>query len=108
MRTIKRNAFWIGLLLWLSGMCGGCVSTPPWQLVNNTGYDVKVVQDGKDLATMHTGQAIKVPGVWLGVSHISVLAYDNGRYIGANSYTFGQAAYNWQVDHVFLPEGARP
>lgn len=85
----------------------GCICGPPWGVVNNTAYRLTVVQDGRNIAELAPGQAITVPPVWMQVSHVSVMAHVGTNYLGANSYTFGDAPYNWQVDHVFVPGGRR-
>jgi hypothetical protein len=108
MTSIKRAAVWIGLLLGLL-LISGCATSPGWGVVNNTGYRLTVVQDGKIAAELIPGQTTYLRASWREASLVSVLAYDTRtNYIGANTYTFSQfAPYNWQVDHVFVPEGAR-
>jgi len=80
-----------------------------WGVVNNTGFDLDVIQDGAKIARLSPGQSIPLPPVcWKEASLVSVSAYSDGRYMGANTYTFSKwTIYNWQVDHVFAPEGAR-
>lgn len=81
----------------------------PWGIVNNTGYDLDVVQDGAKIGRLATGQSIMLPSlVWRESSLVSVSAYSDGKYMGASSYTFSRyTVYNWQIDCVTAPEGAR-
>lgn len=109
MRSFKRTAFIVAVVVGLT-MLSGCTTAPGWGIVNNTGYNVNVVQDGKVKASLAPGQAIElVSKAWRDPSLVSVVAYDSAtNYVGANSYTFSRYTYyNWQVDHVFKPEGAR-
>jgi len=81
----------------------------PWGIVNNTGYDLDVVQDGAKIGRLTTGQALMLPPLgWRESSLVSVSAFSGGKYMGASSYTFSRyTVYNWQIDHVTAPEGAR-
>ena len=80
-----------------------------WGVINNTYYELDVFQDGAHIAKLQPGQSVTLPPImWREASLVSVSAYSGGRYVGANSYTFSiYTVYNWQVDHVFSPEGAR-
>ena len=80
-----------------------------WGVINNTGYDLDVIQDGAKIVRLGPGQTITLPpAFWREASLVSVAAYSHGHYIGANNYTFSRyTVYNWQVDHVFKPEGQR-
>lgn len=95
-------------LLSLVLLATGCATYPGWAVVNNTGYTVVVTQDGKVAADLRPGQTVTLRSGWAEASLVSVIAYDGSSYVGANTYTFSRfAPYNWQVDHVFKPEGAR-
>ena len=116
---MKKTCYTLGLAL---ALCAGCttVVTPcgekttyinsPWGVVNNTTYELDVFQDGAKIARLTPGQAIMIPPVgWREASMVSVSAYEKGHYMGANSYTFSRfaPAYNWQIDQVNAPGGAR-
>lgn len=107
MRNVKRIALILAIMLALSG----CATAPGWGVVNNTGYNVVVTQDGKIAAHLKPGQTVELLSLsWREPSLVSVLAYDaSTNYVGVNTYTFSRyRAYNWQVDHIFQPQGAVP
>lgn len=80
-----------------------------WGVLNNTAYDLDIVQDGAKITRLSPGQSITIPCImWREASLVSVSAYCEGRYMGADCYTFSRyTAYNWQVNGVTRPEGTR-
>lgn len=110
MRSIRRIAIIFAILIGLVATMSGCATRPGWGVVNNTGYRVVVTQDGKIAAHLQPGQTVElISTAWREPSLVNVVAYDAfTNYVGVNTYTFSRfAPYNWQVDHVFKPEGAR-
>lgn len=117
MLSAKRTLGLVAVILAL--VCSGCttVVTPAgdkstylnsnWGIVNNTGYDLDVFQDGAKIASLTPGQVLTLPpATWREASLVSVSAYAFGQYVGANSYTFSRyTVYNWQIDHVHHPGG---
>ncbi|MGV0949322.1 MAG: hypothetical protein ACOYB3_01525 [Azonexus sp.] len=115
---MKKTCYALALAL---ALCAGCttVVTPagdkttyinsPWGVVNNTVYDLDVIQDGAKIARLTPGQSMMIPpAFWREYSLVSVSAYTGGKFAGANSYTFSRLApaYNWQIDQVQQPGGA--
>lgn len=105
MKNIKTAMACVALFLGL----GGCATCPGWGIVNNTGYTITVTQDGAKIADLRPGQTVVLrPRSWGEASLVSVSAFRDGRYMGANSYTYSRyTPYNWQIDHVFTPEGSQ-
>lgn len=116
---MKRTFISIGLLALV--LVTGCttVVTPAgekstyinsnWGIINNTAYDLDVIQDGAKIAKLTPGQSMTLPpAFWREASLVSVAARSQGHYVGANSYTFSRyTVYNWQIDYVIKPEGTR-
>lgn len=121
LRTVRRAIMLIAVLMGLILFGAGCttVVTPTgekvtfieskWSIINNTGYDLDVIQDGVKIARLSPGQTTMIPpAYWRSASMVSVSAYSNGRYMGANHYTFSHyVAFNWQVNYVEEPGAAR-
>ena len=116
---MKKTCYTLALAL---ALCAGCttVVTPAgdkstfinskFGVVNNTGYDLDVFQDGVKVVRLSPGQTVNLPPAFFReASMVSVSGYLNGLYMGANSYTYSRLApsYNWQVDYVTSPGGAR-
>lgn len=82
----------------------------PYSLVNNTGYKLRIYQDGKYIGDAQVGEVIPVRGALLWrKTVVTVTGYDaEGSYIGSDSwiYEFGTPEV-WTVHKLYQPRGSR-
>lgn len=76
--------------------------TSTLSVVNNTPYRLGVHQDGAHLCDLQPGQQCQLDRSFFRVySTATVFAYENDRYVGAESYIFNNAVADvWQVNEV--------
>jgi len=83
--------------------------TSDYTVINNSGYPLKVYQDGKYVGDLAVGQVRCVKGTLLWRrTVVSVTAFDNGNYVGADSwiYEFG-VPEAWTVTRLNRPKAPR-
>lgn len=79
-----------------------------YAIVNNSGYYLNIVQDGREIAQrIPPGRVFPLKALWLQrISTLTVLAYNSGGgYVGTDSYVFSnRVPETWTISDV-LPQG---
>lgn len=89
---------------------GSTYPTSQYTLINNTGYTLKVYQDGKYIADAHIGQVVPIKGTLLWrTTVVTVTGVDKaGDFVGSDSwvYQFG-VPEAWTVVNLNSPRPPR-